>query len=118
MNSNTHEQPEHAMAEHDEKQWERHLRDEAGVIQGQQETAGTSHRPVAGPGLYGDHATNIYVRGAVQAERDRCVRVAQLCVAEPALREKIGAVSERDREVARAVANAIVAAIRSDDQPE
>lgn len=106
------------MPDNDEKQWKRHIRDEASVIQSQQETAGPSHRPVTGPGLYGSHATNISVREAVLAERERCLRQAGLCASEAALREELGAMSERDRQVAQAVANAIMAAIRSDDEPE
>jgi hypothetical protein len=106
------------MADTDEKQWKRHIRDEATAINAQQESAGPDHRPVAGPGLYGDHATNISVREAVLAERERCVRQVGLCTAEAALRETIGAISDRDRQVAQAVAGAIVAALRSDDSPE
>jgi hypothetical protein len=106
------------MAEDDEKQWAQHVRDEASLLHEQQEAAGPHVRPVVGPGPYGDHATNIYVREAVLAERERCVRQAALCAAEPALREKLGAVSARDRKVAQALVNAIFTAIRSDDEPE
>lgn len=106
------------MGDNDEKQWERHIRDEADALHEQQESAGPDVRPVAGPGPYGDHATNIYVREAVMAERERCVRQAALCATEPALREKLGAISARDRKVAQALVNAIVNAIRSDDALE
>jgi hypothetical protein len=118
MSSANQPHTEHAMAEDDEGQWERHIRDEAGVLHDQQEAAGPNVRPVIGPGPYGDHATNIYVREAVLAERERCVRQAGLVVTEPALRERLGPLSARDREVAQAVANAIASAIRSDDEPE
>jgi hypothetical protein len=106
------------MAESDEKQWERHLRDETSVLHEQQTAAGPNVHPVAGPGPYGDHATNIYVREAVLAERERCVREARRCTTDPALREIVGALSARDRHVAQAVAEAMVAAMRSDDTPE
>jgi hypothetical protein len=106
------------MADNDEKQWEQHIRDEADALQDQQASAGPDVRPVPGPGLYGDHGTNIYVREAVLAERERCVRQAGLCATEAALREKLGAISARDRKVAQALVNAIVNAIRSDDAPE
>jgi hypothetical protein len=105
------------MAEDDEKQWEQHLRDEASVLHEQQGAAGPDVRPVAGPGPYGDHATNIYVREAVLAERERCVRQAALCATEPALAAQLGTVGARDREVAQALLVAIVAAIRADDTP-
>jgi hypothetical protein len=106
------------MAESEEKQWERHLRDEAGVLHEQQAAAGPDVRPVAGPGPYGDHATNIYVREAVLAERERCVREARRCTTDAALRGIVGALSARDRHVAQAVADAMVAAMGSDDEPE
>ena len=102
------------MADRDEQQWDRHNRDEALAREAQQRRAGPDHRPVAGPGLYGDHATNINVRNAIGAERERWVQQAVACASEPALRETFGDISERDREVARAVAEAIIAAIRSE----
>lgn len=102
------------MAESDEKQWQRHMRDEADAQQSQQTLAGPDHRPVAGPGLYGDHATNIYVRDAVLAERERCARQAADAGAAPAALASLGELTERDRQVAAAVVKAIVAAIRSD----
>jgi hypothetical protein len=119
MNHRTHETcMEQPMASNEEKQWKRHIRDEANAIDAQQATAGPDHHPVPGPGRYGDHATNISVREAVLAERERCARQAALSASEPALREELGAMTERDRQVAQAVANAIVGAIRSDDTPE
>jgi hypothetical protein len=111
-----HQEP--TMAADKELEWTEHLRDETSAIQAQQENAGTSHRPVAGPGLYGDHATNIYVREAVLAERERCAWKAALCGTEPALHELLGELTDRERELTRAVADAIVAAIRAEDASE
>lgn len=102
------------MAESDENQWKRHMRDEATAQRAQQTSAGPDHHRAAGPGLYGDHGTNIYVREAVLAERERCARQAAGVGAAPDVIAGLVAVTDRDREVAAAVAKAIVAAIRSD----
>ena len=101
-----------------EQQWEQHNRDEATARKEQQASAGPDHGPVAGPGLYGDHATNIYVREAVLDERERCARQAAMWVSDNAALETLGATSGRDRELAKAVGNAIAAAIRAGGEPE
>ena len=55
--------------------WMEMQRDEAEALRHQQVSAGASHRPVDGPGPYGDHGVNMAVELAIKGERQRCVGV-------------------------------------------
>ncbi|HWI81752.1 hypothetical protein [Ramlibacter sp.] len=102
------------MANRKELEWEQHNRDEAAARSAQQDSAGSTHSPVLGPGRYGSHSTNIHVRDAVLAERERCAQAARSVSVEAAVAAALGDVTERDRLAAQAVIAAIAAAIHAE----
>ena len=63
--------------------WEQHHADENAALALQQESAGSTHEPVSGPGPYGDKRINAIVDEAVMRERERCAAIVeQACGAE------------------------------------
>lgn len=89
-------------------QWAEHLKDEAVELQAQQESAGSTHSPLAGPLPHsaGDLDT------AIQAERERCVRIAEGWASEDVLRGAFPGLSEAEMRVAVDVVHAIARSMR------
>ena len=89
-------------------QWAEHLKDEAVELQVQQESAGDTHSPLAGPLPHsvGD------LDAAIQAERERCVRIAEGWASQDALRSAFPGLSEGELRAAVDVAHAIGRALR------
>jgi hypothetical protein len=61
------------------QEWSRIQNDEIAALHEQQVSAGSSHRPVAGPYPHGDHGTNMTVEWAVARERERCAALVEAC---------------------------------------
>jgi hypothetical protein len=83
--------------------WHRIQTDEAAALKSQQSAAGSTHRPVLGPGPHGDHGTNIAVESGVAEERERCARLAE-------------AISQTQATETRQVLLGLAAAIRRADK--
>ena len=89
-------------------QWAEHLKDEAAELQVQQESAGDTHSPLAGPLPHsvGD------LDAAIEAERERCVRVAEGWASQDALRDAFPGLSEGELRAAVDVAHAVARSLR------
>ena len=57
--------------------WQQHSQDEAVARQVQQERAGDTHRPVAGPPPYGSEQINLLAAEILREERERCAGVVE-----------------------------------------
>jgi len=89
-------------------QWAEHLRDEAQARHAQQQTAGATHEPKAGPLPFSVDDLEL----AVRAERERCAAIADGWASEAALREAFADMTEWELKAAAEVARAVGRSIR------
>ena len=92
-------------------EWAKHMKDEARAIARQQASAGASHGPVEGPLPYSHDNMAVAVRAAVDAERERCAKVAASFASDAQLLLVLGDVPGEQRAAGAAVARRIAQAL-------
>lgn len=95
------------------RQWADHLKDEAAALQAQQDSAGGTHVPQAGPLPHSADDLDQSRRDARAAERDRCADIAQEWADPSRIDAAFPGFTAAQREAASAAATAISAAIRA-----
>lgn len=70
------------MSDTDEKQWRRHMTDEASAIAAQQATAGAGHSPVDVPLAYGEAELEKLALHTVEQTRRECASLLQAVLSE------------------------------------
>lgn len=91
------------------RQWADHLKDEAEALEAQQEAAGVTHVPLAGPL---PHSADDLTEGRL-AERTRCAQAADAWADAARLEAAFPGFTPAQREAAAQVARAIGAALRA-----
>jgi len=93
------------------RQWADHLKDEAAALQAQQDSAGGTHVPQAGPLPHSADDLDQSRREARAAERDRCADIADEWADPSRIDAAFPGFTAAQREAASAAARAISAAI-------
>ena len=92
-------------------EWAEHMEDEARAIARQQVSAGATHGPVEGPLPHSKDDMAIAVLTAVQAERERCAKLAASFATDAQLQLVLGDAPGEQRAAAAVVARRIAEAL-------
>ena len=95
------------------RQWSEHLEDEARALELQQQSAGETHSPLAGPLPHSADQLADAVAAAVAAERQRCAELADSWSTEARLQAAFGDFTAGELRAAAAAARAVGRAIRN-----